>query len=457
MILDGNELSVKMPKWLAMLLWGLHAFATLAVSLWLGYLANTLGLTHDWVIWWATVLLMLVIAPWKPIVTLGVYMLLAYGTPRYGPQHEALLTLHVLDWSVALSLTGWLVWRGRTKIGNACGNWLLFVMLAFVAWLFLSALFALRAGSPWQPLAEHDPTVFLHALILAWIAAGVLQWRSASWQLPLLAALAVAINALTQGKAVYLEGDIAFLSAVALPLVAVGTWIAPNWPMRIGYFLTTAGLLYVILTAQNRAAAVGAAAALIMALWHLRQRWRVLTIGLPVLIATLALVTPQSYLDRFQVLWNREAHHETASLDRATIDERLLLWNAGWKMAKDKPWVGVGVGNYPNVVVFYLPPMYQGMVTHNGFLQIAAETGFPGLVLYCTLFLGTLAMLQRTIRLAKEPWRRFMGIAVQAALASHLVAGIFVSRHDLVFSYILVGWAVALCVSSVSETFTTRS
>lgn len=457
MILDGNELTVKMPKWLAMLLWGLHAFATLAVSLWLGYLANTLGLTHDWVIWWATVLLLLAIAPWKPIITLGVYMLLAYGTPRYGPQHEALLTLHVLDWSVALSLTGWLVWRGRTKIGNTCGNWLLFVMLAFVGWLFLSALFALHAGSPWQPLAEHDPTVFLHALILAWIAAGVLQWRSASWQLPLLAALAVAINALTQGKGMYLEGDIAFLSAVALPLVAVGTWIAPNWPMRIGHFLTTAGLLYVMLTAQNRAAAVGAAAALIVALWHLRQRWRVLAIGLPVLIATLALVTPQSYLDRFQVLWNREAHHETASLDRATIDERLLLWNAGWQMAKDKPWVGVGVGNYPNVVVFYLPRMYQGMGAHNVFLQIAAETGFPGLALYCILFLGTLAMLQRTIRLTKEPWRRSTGIAVQAALAAYLVAGVFLTRHDLVFSYILVGWSVALCVSSVSKKFTTRS
>lgn len=148
MFLDENELAVKMPKWRAMLLWGLHALATLAVSIWLGYLANTLDLTHGWVSWWTTALLMLVIAPWKPIVTLGVYMLLAYGTPRYGPQHEALLTLHVLDWSVALSLTSWLAWRGRTKMDNACGNWLLFVMLVFVGWVFLSALFALRAGFP---------------------------------------------------------------------------------------------------------------------------------------------------------------------------------------------------------------------------------------------------------------------------------------------------------------------
>lgn len=457
MFLDGNELAVKTPNWRAMVLWGLHALATLTVSIWLGYLANTLGLTHGWAIGWATALLLLVIAPWKPIITLGVYMLLAYGTPRYGPQHEALLSLHVLDWSVVLALTGWLAWRARTKIDNNCGNWLLFVMLAFVGWVFLSALFALRAGFPWQPLAEHNPTVFLHALILAWIAAGALKWHSASWQLPLLAALAVTINALVQGKGVYLEGDISFLSAIILPLVALGIWISPNWPMRIGHFFITAGLLYIMLMAQNRAAAAGLAAALIVAWWHLRQRWRVLAIGLPFLIATFALVAPQSYLDRFKVLWDREAHHETASLDRATIDERLLLWNAGWQMAKDKPWVGVGVGNYPNAIVFYLPRLYQGMVTHNSFIQIAAETGFPGLAIYCALFLGTIAMLQRTIRLTKEPWRRSTGIAIQAAVAAYLIGGIFVSRHDLIFSYILVGWAVALCVSNVSEKFTTRS
>ncbi|MEO6423762.1 MAG: O-antigen ligase family protein, partial [Candidatus Nitrotoga sp.] len=376
---------------------------------------------------------------------------------RYGPQHEALLTLHVLDWSVALSLTGWLVWRWRIKRDIACGNWLMLIMLAFVGWLFLCALFALRSGTPWQPLTERNPTLFLHALTLACIAAGVLRWRSASWQLPLLVALAVIINALLQGKGVYLENDIAFLSVVALPLVAVGIWIAPNWPIRIGQFFATAGLLYVMLMTQNRAAAVGAVAAVFVTWWHLSQKWRVLAFGLPVLIVTLALVTPLSYLDRFQVLWDVDAHHETASLDRETIEERLLLWNAGWQMTKDKPWVGVGIGNYPNVVGFYLPQMYQGMVTHNGFLQIAAETGFPGLILYCALFLGALAMLQRTIRLAKEPWRRSTGIAIQAALAAYLVTGVFLSRHDFVFSYILVGWSVALCVSRVSKKFTTRS
>ncbi|MEO6423497.1 MAG: hypothetical protein ABIR84_12690, partial [Candidatus Nitrotoga sp.] len=69
MFLDKSELAVKPPTLRAVLLWGLHAIATLAVSIWLGYLANVLDLTPGWVIWWSTALLMLIIAPWKPIVT----------------------------------------------------------------------------------------------------------------------------------------------------------------------------------------------------------------------------------------------------------------------------------------------------------------------------------------------------------------------------------------------------
>lgn len=455
--MNHAELAAETPKWRVMLLLGLHVFAALTVSVWLGYQGNALGLAQGWVIWWVSALLLLIMAPWKPVITLGVYVLLAYGTPRYGPQYEGLLMLHVLDWSVVLSLTGWLAWRGRSSTNDACGNWLMFVMFAFVGWVFLSTLLALRAGFPWQPLAEHNPTLFLHALVLAWIAAGLVRWRSASWQLPLFAALAVAINAFAQGKGVYLEGDIAFLSVVVLPLVVAGIWIAPNWPMRIGFFMASAGLFHVTLLAQNRAAAVGAAAALFVAWWHLRYRWRVLAIGLPVLVASLVLLAPESYLDRFRVLWDREARHETASLDRATVDERLLLWKAGWQMAKDKPWVGVGAGNYPVAIGFYLPRMYQGMVTHNSFIQILAETGFPGLMLYSALFLAALAMLQRSIRLAKDLWHRSAGIAVQSALAAYLVAGVFISRHDWVLGYILVGMAIALCLPRVSEKFTMRS
>ena len=42
-----------------------------------------------------------------------------------------------------------------------------------------------------------------------------------------------------------------------------------------------------------------------------------LAIGLLVLIATFAFFVPQSYLDRFRLLWDREAHHQKVSLDRS--------------------------------------------------------------------------------------------------------------------------------------------
>lgn len=446
---NPTEPAGRTPKWHTMPPLALHVFAAVAAAAWLAHSANGLGAPNVWAAWWIAALLLSLATPWKPVASLGAYLLLAYGTPRYGTIHETFFALHVLDWSVVLALTGLIAWRARNAAFSR--HWLLFAMFAFVGWVFISALFALGAGLPWHPLPEHHPIGFLHALILSWLAAMALRGPTDAWQLALFAGLAVMINALTQGSGIYLEGDISFLSAIVLPLVILGAWIAPNWPTRIGLIIGAGGLLYIALLAQNRAAAVGAAAALLVALWHFRQRWRMLAIGLPVLIVALAIITPQNYVDRFRALWNHETRHATASLDRATAEERLLLWNAGWQMARDKPWAGVGIGNYPQVVVLYLPRKYQGMVTHNGPLQIAAETGFPGLILYGAMFLGTFATLRKIARRAKESWRRSTAIAIQAALAAYLAAGLFISRHDLVLAYILVGWAAALWIPEYAK------
>lgn len=71
------------------------------------------------------------------------------------------------------------------------------------------------------------------------------------------------------------EAGLNILSGLrCLPLDAMGTWDRAELANAIGHFLVTAGLLYVTLMAQNRAAAVGAALALIAAWWHLCHLWR---------------------------------------------------------------------------------------------------------------------------------------------------------------------------------------
>ncbi len=69
-------------------------------------------------------------------------------------------------------------------------------------------------------------------------------------------------------------------------------------------------------------------------------------------------------------------------VDTSSAD-RLLIWKTGWKMFLDKPLFGHGLNTFMSVFERYKPPEYSEIVyAHNCFLQIAAETGIIGLLVF---------------------------------------------------------------------------
>ncbi len=70
--------------------------------------------------------------------------------------------------------------------------------------------------------------------------------------------------------------------------------------------------------------------------------------------------------------------------DRGDIGSRALLYHDTWRMARDKPWFGWGMGSYPHVFTLYnsqhsvdrLPVFYRD--AHSDWLQALAEHGFVG-------------------------------------------------------------------------------
>jgi O-antigen ligase len=198
---------------------------------------------------------------------------------------------------------------------------------------------------------------------------------------------------------------------------------------------------------MNRASAVGiAAAALALARHFSRRLASELAIGAAALLLVLAVFPIGAYVDRFSVLWNPAARHATASLDRATILERLELWSGSLAMAAEHPWVGVGPGNSGHMIGRYAS-VGDNLVGHNSLLSVAAETGFPGLLLYAAVFVLALASLERAARRRHLPDFSDAARAMQAAIVAYLAAGLFVSRHDMALAYLIAGSAVALCAA----------
>jgi O-antigen ligase len=118
------------------------------------------------------------------------------------------------------------------------------------------------------------------------------------------------------------------------------------------------------------------------------------------------------------------------------------LWTVGLRMVQAHPIRGVGVGNFPAVsrnyvlepgtlvrsdLIFSAAPK----IAHNTYLQVLAETGFPGLLLFLSVIIGSLGCALRAARTwAKRRDRAMEALArgLLLALIGMLVADFFISQ-----------------------------
>lgn len=73
-----------------------------------------------------------------------------------------------------------------------------------------------------------------------------------------------------------------------------------------------------------------------------------------------------------------------------TVGLRYALWKAGFQMWLDHPIAGVGIGMFPSQLKFYPNPQYSyffthGLVAHNMYVSMLAETGIVGAFLFVAL------------------------------------------------------------------------
>jgi O-antigen ligase len=68
--------------------------------------------------------------------------------------------------------------------------------------------------------------------------------------------------------------------------------------------------------------------------------------------------------------------------------ERLAFWQAALGMWRERPWLGIGFGNYQTVYPQFSLPKWRMALghAHNYYLNIAAETGLLGLLAYLLLW-----------------------------------------------------------------------
>lgn len=410
-----------------------------------------------------------------PEVAVISYLIVAYVLPRYASEYIFIINAGVLDWICLIGFVGW----GVNSFRRSCWpQWMHPISLVFFAFLIVLGLSwgAASWSNSFQGdvFARHTPLLFLHALAL-FLITSTLRVRSKSvviWGL-ILSFLPSFRWYLQSTWGVYLDNDISSFSTLLLPIALIGSWYVQRIWIRTLFLASAIAMLGIVGLAQNRAAAISLVVSLLYLVWREFNRQRVeavcknkwspvnywsgllnvptsvlkrlslLAVILLVLVLSYAFLPLKEYQERFSVLWNPNATHATASLDRATIEERYELWSGGIEMALDHPILGVGPGNYANWIGVYQIGKSR-LPAHNSFISVAAEAGLIALTLFVLLIYLGFRTLGKISRQSEISVLHGTAVALQSSIIAFITVGIFMSRHDLVFIYIVLGFVVAL-------------
>jgi probable O-glycosylation ligase (exosortase A-associated) len=185
------------------------------------------------------------------------------------------------------------------------------------------------------------------------------------------------------------------------------------------------------------------------------RRRRPLALVATVTLATsVALVAPSGVWTRMSGLATATRAADLRKADpEGSANARFGLWKVAVKIIRDQPVLGVGAGAYHLAHEAYArDEEFDHAVkgprdTHSTVLNVLAETGTPGLMLFLAFLLTTALKAERIRRACRAtlPREAMQLLYLELGLVAFLVAGIFGSFAYLAFLYVHLAliWAVA--------------
>lgn len=337
------------------------------------------------------------------------------------------------------------------------------LVVGFVCWAILSGFWASNRLLYFQEL-QTVISVSL-AFYLAFFTIADLpsaRWLLANmWLLEALASIGAIVSQRVAGHQTVtlpsigrLAGGLGDPNELALYLVAMfpTTVVSLRTAKRTGKKLIISIVLLVAAAAIVLSGSRGGALAFLTAVLVLafsereNQTVRIVLVGAAVVASTLAMqqaieVHGLDLASGPRLLWK-------SLLER---EGRVTLWAIAARVTHDRPWLGVGLGNFPNPDIFFdaqtaiqsllYRKFYEPNVTHNAFLQISAELGMPGAFAFGAIIISTL----RNIRVAidrnrqSDPDLANWLQALRASLLSIVVALSFLSEQYSKILWLLLG------------------
>jgi O-antigen ligase len=243
------------------------------------------------------------------------------------------------------------------------------------------------------------------------------------------------------------SNDLAAITLLVLSMAA-GVLVTERqkW-FRIGAFAAVIVLTVIILLTKSRGVFLGlgffALFALLPNLKHLRN---IGVVG--IIVAAILMLAPDDVWERVGGLRYATDTENLAEVDpERSAEQRYAIWQVSWRIIGDNPVTGVGWGAYSSAHREAAPLVdptglaWGGRDPHSTYFNLAAETGFPGLVLFLTLASGALIFAEKARRRCRKamPLHAQQLFYLQLGLIGFLIAAVFASYSRISFVYLHLG------------------
>jgi O-antigen ligase len=324
----------------------------------------------------------------------------------------------------------WYMARQRTI--SLFAVWPTRLFIALFAWAICSYIATGRAavGSSWSPFTMYLSICLLFvvthllvdssrrllysifALVGALMLAGLYSLREYQ------------VAGMSTYRPGFVAGDGNFFAAATLLTMPIALYSSFVLRKRLQRWFCVAALIVTFVAfvvSASRGAFVGLCGMFLVMLFRSKQK---LKLSLISILAVLLLVyAPMSPIKRiiapgYGDTASKEAHH--------------ALWRFGIQMAIEHPLTGIGLANFKPMTERYHVLSYASAIGHNTYIEVAAELGFPGLLVLLSIMISTLLLLQRVrtnAAVQKDALIFALSTGIQEGIVGFAIAAFFFSAE----------------------------